>query len=276
MPIIKREKTDKRRKPRKPALSPSKISTYLACRAMYKYTYINRIGRFFYKPKAYHAFGASLHRTLEDFHKSGGAEAQSPEDMVQKLHNVWTSMGYASQSEEDARFADAAQYLQNYHTEHLAMEAQTILTEKQLKVDMGDFNLIGRLDRLDEHKDGHLEIIDYKSGRLSVTEEEIRDDLAMGIYSYLTHKNYPGKLITATIYCLRTGSKATVEFTEDDLLEVEDGVMAIASDLLQVDEDSVIDPEWLPFVCPDCDYLKLCARRMDWDIPKLIEERDYS
>ena len=90
------------KKPRKLALSPTRISTYLACRVMYKYAYIDRIGKFYYRPKAYHSFGASLHRTLEDFHKAGGAETQSPEQLVEKLHTAWTSVGYAS-AEEDNR-----------------------------------------------------------------------------------------------------------------------------------------------------------------------------
>jgi len=263
-------RTMKPKQPRKPTLSPSKISTYLACRVMYRYTYIDKIGRFYYRPKAYHSFGASLHRTLEDFHKAGGAEAQSPEQIIETLHTVWTSLGYASLQEEEQRIGMAAEMLEHYHEDYLVEGVKTILTEKQLKWDMGEFILLGRLDRLDEHPDGALEVVDYKSGRLSVTEEEVRDDLAMGIYALLAHLNNPDRPMSASIYCLRSGEKGTAAFTNEDFVEIEDGVRAIAEEILQIDEDSVIEPAWLPNVCPECDYLRLCARRMRWDIEKMI------
>lgn len=272
MARVTREKAKTPRRPRKPPLSPTKISTYLACRVMYKYTYIDRIGRFYYTPKAYHSFGASLHRTLEDYHKAGGAETQSEEQLVERLHGVWTSLGYASTEEEEQRLEAAEEFVKHYHVEHRVEGAQTLFTEKPLKADMGEFDLTGRLDRLDEHPDGHLEVIDYKSGRLSIEEAEVRDDLAMGIYAYLTSRSLPDRRVTGTIYCLRTGHKATVEFTPENLAEIEEGVRAIASEILQVDEDSEIEPVWLPFVCPQCDYLRLCARRMRWDVEKLMRE----
>jgi len=259
-------------KPRKPTLSPTKISTYLACPVMYKYTYIDRISRFYYRPKAYHSFGASLHRTLEEFHKAGGAELQSPEQLVEKLHSTWTSLGYTSAEESETRLEEASQLLEQYHTEYHIPGVTTLFTEKQLKCDLGEFSLIGRLDRLDEYTDKSLEIIDYKSGRLSVQEEEVKNDLAMRIYSYLTRCQYPNRRISATIYCLRSGNKATVEFTDEDAAEIEDGVRTVAEKILQIDEDSVIEPVWLPYVCPKCDYLRLCARRMRWDVNQIISD----
>ncbi len=262
----------KRHQPKRLTLSPTRISTYLACRVLYKYTYIDRIGRFYYRPKAYHSFGASLHRTLEDFHKSGGAETQSSEELVGKLHEVWTSLGYASCEEENARFQAASEYLEQYHTQHQVAGVKTLFTEKQLRWDMGEFDLMGRLDRLDEHPDGRIELIDYKSGRLCVTGDEMRNDLAMGIYAYLTSRNYPGRKITASIYCLRTGDRAAAEFSDEEIMQIEDGVRTVAAEIMSTDEDSVVEPAWLSHVCPECDCLRLCARRMHWDVEKLTKE----
>ena len=149
---------------------------------------------------------------------------------------------------------------------------KTVFNEKKLKSDMGEFDLLGRLDRLDEHPDGRLEVIDYKSGRISIAEDDVRDDLAMGIYSYLTHRAHPDRRVAATIYCLRSGEKATIDFTDEDFTEIEDGVRAIAEEILQTDEDSDIEPVWLPNVCPECDYMRLCARRMRWDVERLMAE----
>lgn len=262
----------KHRKPGKLTLSPTKINTYLACKVMYIYTYVHRLSRFYYRPKLHHSFGASLHRALEEFHKRGGAETQSTEQLTETLHQAWASLGYSSQEEEQEHLEAAAQFLEQYHADYRIEGVKTIATEKMLKHDMGEFNLMGRIDRLDEHPDGHIEVIDYKSGRMSVNQDEVRNDLAMGIYSHLVRKANPERRVTASIYCLRSGEKAEVEFSEEETTALEDGVRAIAAEIARIDEDTVVEPVWLPHVCPECDYLMLCARKMHWDVDKLMRE----
>ena len=256
-----------RRRPRKLTLSPTKIGTYLACRLMYKLTYIDRLSRFYYRPKSYHSFGGSLHKALEEYHKLGGPQTQSAEQLVDRMRQAWVSAGYASEQEEREHLESAAQFLQHYHTTHRIEGVTTLLTEKPLKLDMGEFNLMGRIDKIDEHPDGHLEVIDYKSGRLSVEEDEVRNDLAIRIYAYLARGTYPDRGITAGIYCLASGEKATVEFSDEEFTQIEDELRAVASEIAQVDEDSEIGPVWLEDVCPECDYLRLCARKAGWNSP---------
>lgn len=264
----------KLKKPRKPTLSPTKISTYLACRLMFKYTYIDKLSRYYYQPKSYHSFGASLHRALETFHKEGGAEAVPTERLVEQMHESWTSVGYMSLEDEQAHKEAAQQMLENYHEEHRVEGVRTLYTEKVLRVDMGDFILMGRVDRIDEHPDGRLEVIDYKSGRLSVSEEDVRNDLPMGIYAYLLHKTYPNHPTSASIYCLRSGCVATVEFTEHELSDIKEGVTAIAREIALIDKETIITPQWLEYVCPTCDYLRLCTRRAGWKLSELIPRED--
>ena len=258
-------RTDKERKPRKLTLSPTKINTYLVCKVMYVYTYIQHLSRFYYRAKAYHSFGSSLHRTLEDFHRQGGAETQSASELVEKIRQHWTAGGYSGRQDEQEHLEMAEQFLKQYHTDHQVAGVRTLYTEKTLKQDMGEFNLMGRIDRLDEHPDGHLNIVDYKSGRLSVLEDEIRSDPAMRIYAYLVQKIYPDRTITATIYCLSTGNEASIAFDESEYQETEDMVRTVAQDILQVDENTLIEPVWLPNMCPNCDYLPLCTRRQKWN-----------
>lgn len=267
-------KSGQRSKPRKPTLSPTKISTYLACRLMFKYTYIDKLSRYYYQPRSYHSFGASLHRALESFHKQGGAEAISTDQLVEKIHESWTSIGYMSLEDEQAHKEAAAQMLEHYHEEHRVAAVKTLFTEKVLRVDMGDFILMGRVDRIDEHPNGRLEVIDYKSGRLRVSEDDVRNDLAMGIYAYLLRRTYPDNPVSASIYCLRSGDVASVEFTEHELSDIAEGVTAVAREIALIDSETVIDPEWLENVCPTCDYLRLCARRAGWKLSELMPHED--
>ena len=95
-------------------------------------------------------------------------------------------------------------------------QCKTKFVERQLRYDMGDFNLIGRLDRVDEYPDGTLEIVDYKTGRETVSEEDVAGDLAMSIYQLLLHKKHPDRPIRARIEAVRTGISATAALNPAD------------------------------------------------------------
>jgi RecB family exonuclease len=254
-------KTRRERKPGKLVLSPTKIATYLHCPLMYKYIYIDKIGRFYYTPNPGHTLGGSLHRALQDFHESGGTETHSPDQLIERLRNTWVSTGYSGVEDEQAHLDSAVTMLQEYYTAALESGVKTIMTEKQLREDMGDFILMGRIDRIDEHPDGTLEVIDYKSGRLSTSEEEVRHDLAMGIYQLLLKKKNPDRRITGSILCLRTNCKATVELSEEELNEIEEGVRAVAEKILQISEESDIEPQ-ITELCEGCRFERLCKRRI--------------
>jgi RecB family exonuclease len=228
---------------------------------MYKYIYIDKIGRFFYTPNPGHTLGGSLHRALQDFHETGGVETQSQEQLIERLRNTWTSTGYSSGEEEQEHLDSAVVMLQTYYESAVESGVKTILTEKQIREDYGDFILMGRIDRVDEHPDGTIEVIDYKSGRLSTSEEEVRHDLAMGIYQLLLSKRYPGHRVTGSILCLRTNCKATVELSDSELNEIEEGVKAVAEKILQISEDTVFEPE-ITDLCEDCRFERLCRRRI--------------
>jgi RecB family exonuclease len=240
---------------------------YLTCPLKYKLMYVTKVGRYYYTPNIGDSFGASLHRAIADFHISGGHETQSPEQLAERLRNTWTSAGYVSNEQEKEHLDLGMQLLTEYY-ENSRSGAVTILTEKQLREDMGEFILTGRLDRLDEHPDGMLEIIDYKSGRASVSSEQVRDDLAMSIYQLLVRRKYPGHRAIATIHCLRTGNQASAELTDPELEELELMIRQVASDMLSITEETELAPCRVP-ACECCDFLKICERRAR------IEEIDF-
>lgn len=232
---------------------------FLTCPLKYKLIYVTKVGRYYYTPNIGDSFGASLHRAIADFHSSGGHDTQSPEQLAERLKNTWTSIGYTS-SEQESEHLELGENMLHEYYKNSRSGAVTILTEKQLREDMGEFILTGRLDRLDEHPDGALEIIDYKSGRASVTSEQIHDDLAMSIYQFLVKRKYPGRRSIATIHCLRTGHQASAELTNAELAELELMIRQVASDMLAITEETELQPCHIP-ACDCCDFIKICERR---------------
>jgi putative RecB family exonuclease len=247
---------------RKLSLSPTRIATYLACLTMYKYDYIDKIGKFYHKSRAGNSFGATLHQALQQFHEAGGAAFENADDLGARALAAWRPAGFVDAAEELAHKELAIEVLKEYHVQAVQRVESTrvFASEKMLKFDMGPFFLTGRVDRIDEHlADGAVEIIDYKSGRLEITEEHVRDALAMSIYQLLAKKLYPERRVFATIVALRSGHSASFELSSDQLEVWEDDIREIGRQIVEKDWDSV-RPVYLPDICPTCDFLSRCTR----------------
>ncbi len=253
-------------------MSPTRIGTFLACRVMYKYDYIDKIGKFYHKSRAGNSFGATLHQALHDFHMAGGAIAEDAEALAGRAMTSWRSFGF-SDAEEEARYQElAVSMLHTYHQGEAARAGQTrtFLAEKMIKHDMGAFVLTGRIDRIDEHvQDGALEIVDYKSGRSGVTAEDVENALAMCVYQLILKRNFPERRVMASIHALRSGDVATVELSGQQLDKWEYDLREIGEQILNMDWESV-RPIFLEDECPSCDFLKLCERY--WKQQKQFEE----
>ena len=249
--------------PKKPEISPTRLRTFLACRMMYRLDYVEKVGRFYHKARAGFTFGSTLHQTLQTFHEAGGSASLSVEQLQETLTANWQSQGYTDAAHEQAHKDDAARILETYHAD-AALRAdvtRTFLTEKTLKWDMGTFILTGRVDRIDEHTaDGALEIVDYKSGRMGVTEDDVKGALAMSVYQLLAQRNWPERRVFATIHALRGGVTASASYTEEEMLALEEDLRGIGLLILETDFEAV-QPVPVPGVCDDCDFLApVCSR----------------
>jgi RecB family exonuclease len=249
---------------RKPTLSPSKITTYLACPLKYRWTYVDARGRWYLKSKSYYSFGTTLHRVLERFHDEGDEGVATTSEVLAAYEESWIDAGYHSAEEMAEAYGEGREILERHVEATLARppEAKTLFVERMLRKDMGAFSLIGRLDRVDEYPDGTLEIVDYKSGRQAVTEEEVACDIAMSTYQLLLRDQFPDRPIRARIVALRTGDSAVWSLNREELEEFERDIRVVGINIL---EDDIY--ERLPtfkVACPRCDFLPLCRRHEEF------------
>ena len=244
---------------RKPTLSPTRINTYLDCAVKYRYIYVDKIGRFYLRARSGYSFGSTLHHVLQDFHQAG--ETQTAEEMVTQVTESWIGAGYESEEQEKAHREAGEQIVQAYHAAHLeraAAQVETFATEKTITCDMGLFKLSGRVDRIDRHDDGRLEIIDYKSGRWETTPEEVANSLAMSCYQLILRKLYPETYVFATIYCLRSGIQASYMLEGETLAEFERDLLTLGAEILNTD---YLQLRPVPLeICSHCDFLSRCQR----------------
>lgn len=254
---------------RRPSISPSKLTNYLACPVKYRWTYVDDRGKWYLKAKSYYSFGTTLHRVLERFHSSDDAGVETTDQALAAYEDNWIDAGFSSMEEMAESFHEGKEMLERHVQDFKKREtkAHVLFVEKQLKLDMERFDLSGRIDRVDEHDDGTLEIVDYKTGRDSVTEDDVANDIAMGCYQLLLSRAYPDRNIIATIYALRSGSSATSSMSASELDQFEKDVKLLGDEIL-TQEYHDLTPR-LKRLCRDCDFLPLCKRQEDfaeeWD-----------
>lgn len=256
---------------RKFVISPTKLRIFYTCQAKYRLEYIDKIGKFYHRSRAGFAFGNSLHRALDQFHNAGGAEAVPAEELAASLDQLWVAKGYSGEEQEAEYRAEGVRILQEYHAVQQAVltdfaerpdappPPKLLFTEKTLRIDLStEVALSGRVDRVDEHHDGALEILDYKSGRETVSEEDVAGSLALQIYQLLLKRKYPDRRVFASLIALRTGSRASHELS---IPEQEH----LAAECLETGE-AIRNRDWentLPVLnehCPYCDFLPHCTR----------------
>ncbi len=256
---------------KKQVLSPTKITTYLACPEKYKWTYLDKRGKWYMRAKHYYSFGTTLHRVLEKFHDDSCPEVKSMDQVLSDMEQNWLTAGYSCGQEMQEAMMEAKEILSTYVQKHSQrrINSETIFLEKQFSEEYKQFKLIGRVDRIDRREDGTLEIIDYKTGRTDVTSKEVAEDVAMSIYQLLLKKMYPLEDVTATIVALKTGNEASYSLDKDELNEFEQDVVKVGEEIVSVEpEDTIPQPKSL---CINCDFQRLCSKS-----PEFMERAEES
>lgn len=249
---------------RRLTLSPTRLSDYMRCPRFYWYLYHKKYRR---RPHGALSLGATLHRSLESVH---APDRPSLEELLARYQRDWSGAGFDSAEEEAAQREAGAAMLQRYYEQAPPPEEapQTILREKMLKMDRGFYVLQGRIDRLDQAPDGTLEIVDYKSGRSGVTEEQVRGDVGLMVYETLVRHHFPAFPVRVAIHALRPNQRVTVERTDAErqaAAAMIDGVaQAIAN---EQDWRGVAHPDH----CIGCDFERFCP---DWRARREEMERE--
>ena len=230
----------------------------------YRYTYIDGRARWLLKAKSYYSFGSTLHHVLQRFHDSGDAGVSTTSEVLAAYEESWIDAGYSSAEEMAEAFGEGRQILERYVAEAQSKppEAKTLYVERQFRHDFGDFVLIGRIDRVDEYEDGTLEVVDYKSGRESVSDEDVAGDIAMCCYQFLLSQKYPGRPVRARILALRSSQSATHAMSAIEMEEFERDIAYLAKMILTENFDER-KPVRKP-MCEYCDFLPACLQDPDF------------
>lgn len=237
-------------------LSPLRVRVLNTCRLRYKYQYLERL-RAQLRPQD--TAGTLVHNVLCDFFSKLPRRERTPERLLQMLQRGWDAL-----SPRYRRIAGVDQ-LRQRSIEQLGrfarqqdLQAEPFMVEAYFQVRLApDLLLFGRLDRIDEERDGTLHIIDYKTG---AHPEEV-DAAQLHLYAIMVEEKLRRVVSRASFWYLDDGLVWTTELTDDQKRRARDEALAAASEMqMLTDFPPTIAPH-----CAHCPYLYACQYRDEID-----------
>lgn len=195
------------------------------------------------------SFGLSIHRALETWLRSGD---DSEDALLDALKARWLTDGYPDEATESRWYAKGVRALTRFHGEESSRRARVIGVEKEFVWPLGRHTVRGMIDRIDQGPDGAYELIDYKTGPVAPTDEQLRADLQLRFYALGARKALGLSAATVTSDCVIAGRRVSVPYDAS-------GEAALIADIAAA-ADAIEAGRFEPDTryCPRCDFRAAC------------------
>ena len=180
-------------------VSYSQFETYNTCPWKYKLKYIDKI-KVEFEENEFTLFGNTFHDVLNKFYDQVPGRL-SIDSLIELWNEMWNQPAIKKYFEEklnenrhsgyDLRGRDILeQFYDRQKTENNL--TQPLLREQNFRVEIGDFTLIGRIDRIDKTAQGDR-VIDYKLSLRNIPLQQTVDESSQLTFYYLGANKLRGK-----------------------------------------------------------------------------------
>ncbi|RJS14238.1 PD-(D/E)XK nuclease family protein [Corallococcus sp. H22C18031201] len=234
-------------------LSYSRLSRFESCPLSYQLHYLDKRTA---EPGVPLSFGKALHtvleRLLQDVLDTESAGPLSEERALQLYREAWTSEGLSGLD----LFQQGLCILQDFVRLQGRVDARDILAvEKEFRLPVGPFTVLGFIDRVDWVDDETVHVIDYKSNYQLFSRDELDASLQLSLYALAARRLWPwAKKVRLSMWMLRHGVLQETTRTEEQL----EAALAYVETLGQQMESSEAFPARLNPNCVHCDHRRHC------------------
>lgn len=239
-------------------LSYSRLSRFETCPLSYRLHYIEKKQA---EPGLPLRFGKTIHAVLErlikevvDHERTGPL---SEERAIELYREAW---GAERLTGMDV-FAEGLAILRRFIAEQGVVDHRDVLAiEKEFRLPVGPFEVLGFIDRVDWIDDETVEVIDYKTNHQLFTRDEVDTSLQMSLYEVAVRRLWPwAKKVKLTFWMLRHGVRQETTRTEEQLADA----LAYVETLGRQTETATEYPARLNTNCSYCDHRKQCPAYAD-------------
>ncbi|MEV0566224.1 PD-(D/E)XK nuclease family protein [Dactylosporangium sp. NPDC050588] len=247
--------------------TPSKLGSYEDCPRRYRFTYVDRPTPPKGPPWAHNSLGASVHTALRSWYALD-PDRRDRSALPTLLKATWVSEGYRDEAQERDVFRRALGWLESY-VDGLDPHDEPLGVERTVAARTDTLALSGRVDRIDQ-RDGHLVIVDYKTGRSGVTPDDARGSRALALYAIAASRVFRKPCHRVELHHLPTGTVAAHDHTDDSLARHLRRAEATAADITTADAALAAGTpadEAFPVApgpqCSWCDFRRSCPAGLD-------------
>lgn len=205
------------------SFSYSQIDTFKTCPLKYACRYVINLA----EPKSHLlTFGTTLHATLEEFYKYldvSNPSTQSLETLHQIYKSKWNSSGFDSKEHEKGRLEQGLEILRVFHEKNSSPFVKPAYMEKDFHLQIGEFSISGRIDRIDLLDDGTFEVIDYKTSKSKALDKDYQ--LQLQVYALACKDYFKIPVSKLSIYFLEDNVKSSLKKGAGDLGSVKDDLL---------------------------------------------------
>jgi len=221
-------------------------------------------------PWAHNSFGASVHNALAGWWRLRRAErtVATAGDLVER---GWIEEGYAGPAQSQVHRGLAREMVERY-VATLDPANEPLGVERTVGAHTAHIVVSGRVDRLDARRgptgDTELAVVDYKTGRRALTNDDARTSLALALYALAAGRIFHKRCRRVELHHVPTGEIHAWEHTEAALSRHVQRAEQIAAECRRADErfqaglpaaaaDEVFPPRPGPG-CGWCDFRAQC------------------
>jgi DNA helicase-2/ATP-dependent DNA helicase PcrA len=259
-----------------PHLSFTQLKAFKKCPLQYKFAHILNIP---VRGKPTFSFGKTIHNTLHEFVKlidrdknvvqaglfgsnektkqKTGNKSLSLSDLTGLYKKNWIDDWYRSKKQKQEYYKLGKKIIKDFYKRFMAEQPKIFkingdpALEKEFKLKVSDNILKGKIDRIDEAKEG-IEIIDYKTGKYKekLSSEEKQQLL---IYQIAAEQVLDLKPVKLSYYYLEEGKKTSFLGSEKDKEKQKQEIITMAQKIKSSNFDAT--PGWQ---CKSCDFQDIC------------------
>lgn len=246
--------------------APSRLTSYLDCPRRYRMAYLERPTPQKGPPWGHNSVGASVHTALAKWWDLPEAR-RTPEAGGALLVRHWLADGFRNDTQaEDAR--ERARMQVERYLEGVDPADEPIGVERTVSLKTRRAALWGRVDRIDDRPEEGLVVVDYKTGRSVLTEDDARTSLALAVYAAAAARTFHRSCTRVELHHLPSGQVSVWEHTEESLarhLRRADSIAAEVAGLderyragLSPEEADEAFPANVGPLCGWCDFNRVC------------------
>lgn len=216
------------------AATPARLSTYADCPRRYRLGYLQRPTPSRGAPWAHHSVGASVHTALARWWQLP-RDRRTPDAGGALLADCWLTAGFRDDAQSSAVLERTRAQVVGYLAD-VDPDRPPVAVERTVAVRTSRAVLWGRVDRVDRRAGAGLVVVDYKSGRSALTEDDARTSLALAVYAAATAHTLHRSCTRVELHHLPTGQVLAWEHSDESLDRQLQRADALAAELRSLDE----------------------------------------